>query len=125
VRVRVGVYNVQGLRKGVDAVARALHPDRPEVLLVQECGSRRAVSRLADALGMEFGSSHRLFHRVRNAVLFLPEWRVVHRSAVNLSRQSGRNSTALRTRWNSRWEEPNSMPRASARRDTARREPHS
>src|SRR5438067_12548196 len=87
VRLLAGVHNVQGLRAGVDAVARALAPARADVVLVQECGSRRALSRLADALGMEACSSHRPFHRVRNAVLFAPAWRLVHREALDLSRE--------------------------------------
>ena len=74
-RVRVASYNVQNLRAGVDAVAAVIGPERPDVLLLQECGPRRKLGRFAAALDMEFQSSHRLFSRNRNAVLYRLPWR--------------------------------------------------
>jgi len=87
VRVRAACWNVQSFRAGVDAVARAIAPAAPDLLLIQECGSRRALGRFAHALGMEAVSSHRLFHRVRNAVLFRPPWRAQGVEVADLSRE--------------------------------------
>jgi len=75
VRIRAATYNVRSFRHGVDRVAGAFDPS-PDLLMVQECGPRRLVAALADALGMRFVSSHRAFKRVRNAVLFGPTWRL-------------------------------------------------
>jgi endonuclease/exonuclease/phosphatase family metal-dependent hydrolase len=87
VRVRLAAYNVRSLRSGSESVARAIEPEAPDVALLQECGSTRALGRLARRLGMEFASSHRLFSRVRNAVLFRPHWRLVATDVRDLSRQ--------------------------------------
>jgi endonuclease/exonuclease/phosphatase family metal-dependent hydrolase len=91
VRARVVVLNVQGLRVGVDRVARGLGALDPDVLLLQECGPRRSLARLADELSMEFRSSHRPFGRVRNAVLARRPWRMGEASVLVLSRE-GRSS---------------------------------
>jgi endonuclease/exonuclease/phosphatase family metal-dependent hydrolase len=74
VRIRAATYNVHGYRGGLDAVARVLLRAHPDVLCLQECGSRRSMGRLASMLGMEAVSSHRPFGRVRNAVLFAVPW---------------------------------------------------
>jgi len=73
--MRVGTYNVQSFRAGADAVAEVVGPEQPDILLVQECGPRRALRRFAHTLGMDVESSHRPFGRVRNAVLFRSPWR--------------------------------------------------
>ena len=78
-RVRVVVYNVWGFRQGADRVAAAVADHRPDVALIQECGSRRRLKRFARLLEME-GVSTRLLplvRQVRNAVLVRPSWRVV------------------------------------------------
>jgi endonuclease/exonuclease/phosphatase family metal-dependent hydrolase len=75
----------------VDAVVRAVQPAAPDVVLVQECGSGRAVHALARSLEMEAVTSARLFGGVRNAVLFTEPWRVSSFDAVDLSRE-GRTS---------------------------------
>jgi endonuclease/exonuclease/phosphatase family metal-dependent hydrolase len=87
VRLRVAAYNVRSFRSGSDEVAGALEPEAPDVVLIQECGSRRAIRRFAASLGMEFASSHRLFNRVRNAVLYRPEWHLAGVDVRDLSRQ--------------------------------------
>jgi endonuclease/exonuclease/phosphatase family metal-dependent hydrolase len=76
-RVRAIVWNVHGFRSGVGAVARVIAKERPELVLLQEARSRRRVRRLAKRLRMEWVSSHRMFNRVRNAVLYSREWRLV------------------------------------------------
>jgi endonuclease/exonuclease/phosphatase family metal-dependent hydrolase len=86
VRLRVVTYNVHGLRGGVDAVAATLSRVRPDVACVQECGSLRAVRRLAAAAGMEVVSTHRPFNRVRNAVLFSLPLKALDRLVLDLPR---------------------------------------
>jgi len=79
-------YNVHGLRGGVDAVAGTLLRVRPDIVCVQECGSLRAVRRLAAAAGMEVVSTHRPFNRVRNAVLFALPLKALDRIVMDLPR---------------------------------------
>ncbi|HJP64799.1 MAG TPA: endonuclease/exonuclease/phosphatase family protein [Actinomycetota bacterium] len=74
-RLRLASYNVRSFRGGVDLAVQALG-SHPDLILVQECGSRRAVRRFGRALGMAVVSSHRPFRRIRNAVIVPPEWRV-------------------------------------------------
>jgi endonuclease/exonuclease/phosphatase family metal-dependent hydrolase len=93
VHVRVGTYNVQSFRAGADAVAEVIGPEQPDVLLVQECGSRRALRRLAQTLDMGVESTHRPFGRVRNAVLFRSPWRA---GAVQVGRFSPMGRALLR-----------------------------
>jgi endonuclease/exonuclease/phosphatase family metal-dependent hydrolase len=82
----VATYNVRSFRRGVKAVAAALDGP-PDVLLLQECGSRRTLSSFASLLDMEFVSSHRPFYGVRNAVLWRAPWRRVAHQVRDLSRQ--------------------------------------
>jgi endonuclease/exonuclease/phosphatase family metal-dependent hydrolase len=90
-RARVVVLNVQGLRAGVDRVGRGLRDLEPDLLLLQECGPRRGLRRLADELGAEVRSSHRPFGRVRNAVLAGRRWHIGEPTSLALSRE-GRSS---------------------------------
>jgi endonuclease/exonuclease/phosphatase family metal-dependent hydrolase len=76
VRLLVATYNVQSFRAGVERAVQALGPDRPDVLMLQECGSRRTLRKFAETLEMEAVSSHRLFMVVRNALLFRAPWRL-------------------------------------------------
>ncbi len=85
-RLRVVTYNVHGLRSGVDTVAGTLSRVRPDIVCVQECGSLRAVRRLAAAAGMEVVSTHRPFNRVRNAVLFSLPLKALDRVVLDLPR---------------------------------------
>lgn len=87
-RLRVAAYNVRSFRSGTDVVARAIRSEALDVAMLQECGSRRRLRRFAGALEMEFASSHRPFSRVRNAVLYRPEWRLAGVDVRQLSRAS-------------------------------------
>ena len=75
-QIRVLVWNVHGFRSGLDAAADVIGAEQPDIVLLQESRSRRRVRRLAKRLGMGWVSSHRLFNRVRNAVLCSAEWRL-------------------------------------------------
>jgi endonuclease/exonuclease/phosphatase family metal-dependent hydrolase len=86
VRLLVASYNVQSFRAGVERAMKALGPDHPDLVMVQECGPRRTLNRFADALQMDSVSSHRLFRHVRNAVLFRPPWRLSGWEAFDLPR---------------------------------------
>lgn len=88
VRVRVASYNLQNFRAGVDAAARAIGPEQPDVLLLQECGPRRKLLRFRAALEMEVQSSHRPFSRNRNAVLYRSPWRSGATSVGTFTRES-------------------------------------
>jgi endonuclease/exonuclease/phosphatase family metal-dependent hydrolase len=70
-------WNVHGFRAGMKAVSTVIEAEQPDLVLLQESRSRRRVRRLARRLGMNWVSSHRPFNRVRNAVLFSPEWRLM------------------------------------------------
>jgi endonuclease/exonuclease/phosphatase family metal-dependent hydrolase len=77
--VRVAVYNVRGFRAGVEEVAGALERFRPDLILLQESGSRWALRRFARRLGMDVATDPRAFlrRRVKDAVLVRPPWRIV------------------------------------------------
>jgi endonuclease/exonuclease/phosphatase family metal-dependent hydrolase len=75
-RLVAATYNVQSFRAGVERAVEVLAPERPDLVLIQESGPRRTLRRFAGAMEMEFVSSHRLFTRVQNAVLFRAPWRV-------------------------------------------------
>jgi endonuclease/exonuclease/phosphatase family metal-dependent hydrolase len=72
--VRVGTWNVHGLRTGGDAVARVVRDEELDVLLVQESGPRRRLRRLGERLGWVVCADPRAFprRRVQNAVLIRP-----------------------------------------------------
>jgi endonuclease/exonuclease/phosphatase family metal-dependent hydrolase len=79
VKLRVLVYNVWGFRHDAGTVAASIADLRPDLALVQECGSRRRLRMFARALEMHAVST-RLFplvRQVRNAILVRPPWRVV------------------------------------------------
>jgi len=79
VRLRVVVHNVHGFRAGVPRVAAVAGDFEPNLVLVNESGSRRRLPRFARELGMEAASDPRsvLRRRVRNAVLVHPPLRVI------------------------------------------------
>jgi endonuclease/exonuclease/phosphatase family metal-dependent hydrolase len=87
VRLRLVGYNVQELRGGVGEAAAVLQPLAADLVLLQECGTRRRLGRLVDALEMEVASSHRLFRLVHNAVLFDPAWRLVGYEVRDFTRE--------------------------------------
>ncbi len=86
-------YNVRSFRGGADAVTSVLREAEPDVACLQECGPRSVLRGVAADSGMEWASSHRAFHHVRNAVLHRPEWR---RSAVTVRDLSREGSTRRR-----------------------------
>ncbi len=88
-RIRAVTYNVHGYRGGLDAVADVLARAHPDLVCLQECGSRRALGRLGAKLGMEAVSSHRPFGRVRNAVLVAVPWEIDEHRAETFSQGSG------------------------------------
>jgi endonuclease/exonuclease/phosphatase family metal-dependent hydrolase len=72
--LRIATWNVHGLRAGVDAVAGSVRAERPDILLVQESGSRWRLSGLGESLGMTVATDPIVFprRRIRNAVLVTP-----------------------------------------------------
>lgn len=70
--VRVGTWNVHGLRAGVDPIARAVQHEELDVLLIQESGPRWRLRDLGERLGWVVCADPRAFprRRVKNAVLF-------------------------------------------------------
>jgi endonuclease/exonuclease/phosphatase family metal-dependent hydrolase len=81
-------YNVRSFRGGVEAVADVVHEQRPNIVLLQECGTRAATRRFARALHMEVVASHRPFRRAPKAVLFGRPWRLAGVEVRDLSHQS-------------------------------------
>lgn len=83
--LRILVYNVRHFRAGPAVVAGTVAGLRPDLALIQECGTRGPLRRFARALEMEavHGSLTPVLRRVRNAVLVRPPWRAVtHRLQV-------------------------------------------
>jgi endonuclease/exonuclease/phosphatase family metal-dependent hydrolase len=83
--MRVVTYNVRGFRDGRYRVAIVVNDLRPDVLLLQETGSRRALRRFAGDVGMRAARDpwSPLRRRVKNAVLLAEPWRF---SSVELVR---------------------------------------
>ena len=73
----MATYNVRGFRDGVERVVDAVHRIGPDVLLLQETGSRRTLRRFAATLGMGLAADpwSPLRRRVKDAVLVRPPWR--------------------------------------------------
>jgi endonuclease/exonuclease/phosphatase family metal-dependent hydrolase len=81
-------YNVRSFRSAsVGKVAKATAGLEPDLVLLQECGSRRALRRFARTLDMQFVSTHRPLRRVRNAVLYPSEWRLTSFEVRDLPRE--------------------------------------
>jgi endonuclease/exonuclease/phosphatase family metal-dependent hydrolase len=78
-RVRVVVYNVRGLRDGTERLVRLVGHFRPDVLLLNETGSRWRLRRFENALGMDLAADpwSPLRRRVKDGVLVRPPWRIV------------------------------------------------
>jgi endonuclease/exonuclease/phosphatase family metal-dependent hydrolase len=79
VRVRVVVYNVRGFRDGLDLVAAVLRHFEPDLVLLNETGSRRSLRRLAKTLGVQAARDpwSPFRRRIKSAVLARPPWRIV------------------------------------------------
>jgi endonuclease/exonuclease/phosphatase family metal-dependent hydrolase len=78
-RVRVLVYNVRGFRDGLGGVVDVVAQVKPDVALLNETGSRRALRRFARGVQMQAASDpwSPLARRVKDAVLVRPPWRFV------------------------------------------------
>ena len=88
--MRVVTYNVRGFRDGRGRVAAVVRGLRPDVLLLQETGSRRDLRRFADDVGMRAArdpwSPWR--RRVKNAVLLADPWRFTSVELVRFDQTS-------------------------------------
>ncbi len=75
--MRAVTYNVRGFRDGRSRVSAVVHELAPDVLLLQETGSRGDLRRFADAVGMRVARDpwSPLRRRVKNAVLLAEPWR--------------------------------------------------
>ena len=78
-RLRVLVHNVWGFRRGPERAAAAVEEHRPDLVMLQECGSRRRLTAFSRELDMQAVSTRLLplVRQVRNAVLVRSPWRVV------------------------------------------------
>jgi endonuclease/exonuclease/phosphatase family metal-dependent hydrolase len=75
----VATYNVRGFRDGLDRLARIVATFEPDVLLLQETGSREALRRFALATGLDVAADplSPLRRRAKDAVLVRSPWRIV------------------------------------------------
>jgi endonuclease/exonuclease/phosphatase family metal-dependent hydrolase len=80
-QLRVVVYNVRGFRDGMERVVRLVGHFRPDLVLLNETGSRRRLRRFARSTGLEVAADpwSPLRRRVKDAVLVRPPWRIVSR----------------------------------------------
>lgn len=89
-RLRVVVYNVRGFRDGLEHVAAVVNRAGPDLLLLQESGSRRSLRRFAKATGMRAAGDpwSPMRRRVKNAVLVRPPWRIVSKRLHRFERSA-------------------------------------
>ena len=75
-RLRVVVYNVRGFRDGFDRLVRLVGHFDPDVVLLNETGSRWRLRRFARVLGMELARDpwSPFRRRVKDAVLVRSPW---------------------------------------------------
>ena len=80
-RLRVVVWNVRGFRDGVDRVVEVARHFEPDLVLLNESGSRRKLRRFGEGMGMAVAADplSPLRRRIKDAVLVRPPWRVVER----------------------------------------------
>lgn len=80
-RFRVIVYNVRGFRDGLDRVVKVAAHFQPDLMLVNETGSRRRLRRFAERMNMRAATDpwSPFRRRVKNAVLVRPAWRIISR----------------------------------------------
>ena len=69
--LRVATWNVHGLRGGLESIARVVHAEGVDILLVQESGSRRRLRALGRTVGMIVCADPWAFPRgrIQNAIL--------------------------------------------------------
>lgn len=77
--MRVLVYNVRGFRDGLDRVVAVVRRTDPDLVLLNESGSRRRLRRFARAVEMDAGADpwSPFRRRVKDAVLVRAPWRIV------------------------------------------------
>ena len=77
--LRVVVYNVRGFRDGLERIVRLVGHFEPDVLLLNETGSRWRLRRFARNLGMHLAADpwSPFRRRVKDAVLARSPWRIV------------------------------------------------
>jgi endonuclease/exonuclease/phosphatase family metal-dependent hydrolase len=100
--MRVVVWNAKGLRAG-ERAAQAIGALAPDVVILTECGRRRALDRFAQRIGMNaVTSAHAVFRRaVHNAVLSREPWRVASVATLRFERSQPfypRGATIVRLR---------------------------
>jgi endonuclease/exonuclease/phosphatase family metal-dependent hydrolase len=78
-RLRIIVYNVRGFRDGFERLVRLVGHFEPDVLLLNEAGSRLRLRRFAKALGMDVATDpwSPFRRRVKDAVLVRPPWELL------------------------------------------------
>lgn len=78
-RLRVVVHNVHGFRAGPERVAEVLGHYEPDVVLLNETGSRRALRRFAKRLDLQVARDpwSPFRRRIKNAVLVRAPWRLL------------------------------------------------
>lgn len=86
-KVRVLVYNVRGFRDGLDRVVDVVAHVQPDVAVLNETGSRRALRRFAKGVQMQVASDSRspFARRVKDAVLVRRPWRIVERRQLRFA----------------------------------------
>jgi endonuclease/exonuclease/phosphatase family metal-dependent hydrolase len=69
--LRVATWNVHGMRAGVTEIARVIHADEVDIVMLQESGPRRRLPELGETLGMVVCADPWAFprRRVQNAIL--------------------------------------------------------
>jgi endonuclease/exonuclease/phosphatase family metal-dependent hydrolase len=79
VRLRVVVYNVRGFRDGLDRLAAVIARFEPDLVLLNEAGSRRSLRRFARSIGMQAAADpwSPVRRRVKSAVLARTPWRIL------------------------------------------------
>jgi endonuclease/exonuclease/phosphatase family metal-dependent hydrolase len=85
--LRVMAWNVHGFRAGTPRVAEVIAEQGPDVAFLNEAGYLGfRVHRLARRVGMGVAAGGGLRHRIPNAVLVRPPWRVVEQRIEVLPR---------------------------------------
>jgi endonuclease/exonuclease/phosphatase family metal-dependent hydrolase len=85
--LRVMAWNVHGFRAGSAAVAEVIAEQGPDLALLNEAGYLGfRVHRLARRLGMTVATGGGFRHRIPNAVLVRPPWRIVDHAVEVLPR---------------------------------------
>lgn len=78
-RLRVVVWNVRGFRDGLDLVLKVAGLFEPDLVLLNESGSRRSLRRFGKGMRMAVAADpwSPLRRRIKDAVLVRPPWRIV------------------------------------------------